>query len=236
MNALERAQLIKVTFIQESINNGFTESQAKGFFDIIIEYIEKLKNVRLNEKLTNKILDELINLSDIWESSKEESYFLTATKFSHIMSWLYKLILDDKTYWYAKLRIAQHNSQKTRMSGDNIEERYVTQKEIEELILKEEPKPIYRVRDDKKMEEIHQLLDKEVINCNPIEFIAGIEAADFNNIKIMKLDIVKDLTYRLKGIMGNIWYTDICKNMNWEKPKVSGKRKKLERILPRPQK
>ena len=51
------------------------------------------------------------------------------------------------------------------MNRFNVKDKFATNLELEELILKEEPKPIYRVRDDKKMEEIHQLLDIN-IDCN----------------------------------------------------------------------
>lgn len=242
MNATELINYKRDIFIQESIQEGFSEKQANKFFDITCNYIERLKKVRLSDSLTNEVIDELISLSEKWKT--EETYYI-ASKYSHVKKWILEVILEDKTYWYAKLHLVQYYYRKNRMNPFDLKDKIITKSELEELILKEEPKPNYRVKDDIQINEIHQLLNEKAISCDSLQFINGIEAANLNIWKIKKQNVVQDLTYRLKNVMGDDWYTDTCKNMKWKKVIVSGHKsklegnpttKKLDHILPRPKK
>lgn len=117
-----------------------------------------------------------------------------------------------------------------------------------ELYGDETPNPAknHIIRDDTQMNSVYTICkekDKEAFNCDYELFRVAIETANFNKLDIKRLNITQDLTYRLSGIMGKKWYTEVCKTMGWKKPTCSGQGKKVEddilirklnKILPRP--
>jgi len=100
-------------------------------------------------------------------------------------------------------------------------------------------------KDDSEIQNIFDHCNKDIFDCEYKTFRESIETANFNNLGIKRLNKVQYLTHRLSGIMDNVWYTDICRNMNWTKNLCSGKRDKIkdqrwtkqfEKILPLPKK
>jgi len=83
----------------------------------------------------------------------------------------------------------------------------------------------YYIKND-LMKDIYSICES-TFDCDYDTFLESIETGNFNLLKIKKYNIVKDLTYRLSSIMGNGWYTDICKTMGWEKSDCSGQGQKL---------
>lgn len=115
---------------------------------------------------------------------------------------------------------------------------------VTEFINTPEPMRFIIKFDDFKVQSIYDCV-QEAIVCDYLTFRNGIETANFKDWNIKRQNFIQEVTYRLTEQMGEIWYAEICKNMNWKKSTVSGQGKKMEddpyikrlnRILPRPKK
>lgn len=102
----------------------------------------------------------------------------------------------------------------------------------------------YIIKNDESMKNIFNICDC-AFDCDYSTFRESIETANFHRLNIKKQNIIQDLTYRLSGIMGQAWYSDVCKTMNWKKSTCSGQGQKLinnkvtknlDRTLKRPKK
>lgn len=239
MNAEKSFINKKNLFIKECFVNNFSEEQAEEIFNICLDLIRKLKEVRLSEPLTNVILENLISQTSngMW-TVKFNNYI--ANVYSYILSQIYQAINNDKTYWYSILRLGQFYNSKTKLNPIDLEGKYLTQIELEDLIFNELPTPQFRVSDDKKMNNLYDLVSGEIFDCTVEQFISSIEAAFFARSTIKSNNKAKEFVYRLHMLMGEEWYTAICKNMGWKKSDVSGRdvtfKAPLEKSLPRPNK
>lgn len=99
--------------------------------------------------------------------------------------------------------------------------------------------------DHSKIKAVYDHSNGKIFECTYATFIQSIEAVNFEIIDIKTTTKVQDLTFRLSGIMDEVWYTEICQKMNWSKGICSGQgkkykenlwTKKLDKIIPRPQK
>lgn len=100
----------------------------------------------------------------------------------------------------------------------------------------------YIIKNDDETRKIFEIC-KDAIDCDYSSFRKSIETADFNLLNIQKQNIIQDLTFRLSGMMGQEWYSEVCKKMKWKKAVCSGHgtklagnpiTNKLDRILKRP--
>lgn len=246
MNPYEYINFKKDDFKSNCIKeNGFTEAQADEFFEVICNYIERLKNVRHSEKLSEVITDELLNneRKTLWIQT-----YWTESKYRFITHWLTKAVWIDTTYYYAKIRLGQDQNRKSGCQNYDIMSELLSDSDLFQ-ILKAEANQVslaqkFIIKNDDEMFKIFTIC-KEAINCEYLTFRDAIETADFRKFEITRLNITQDLTYRLSGKMGKDWYSLVCKTMDWKKTVCSGQGKKVESdvlirklrtILPRPSK
>jgi hypothetical protein len=108
--------------------NGFSESQAHEFFDIICENIRSIEKYRSSEKRTGAIIDELI-VSSKKRHSKDTVW---GNKYEIIMVWILKAIKDDKSYQWAQKKLGQFHLSKDLQIDDPL--KIMPDAELKELI------------------------------------------------------------------------------------------------------
>lgn len=218
--------------------NRFTDSQASEYLVLIGEYIKRLEIVKKSEVQTKTIVEELIQYS---ENPKEVSQW-NVPKYKFIIHWLLKAIWIDETFYYSKIPLAQYYNRISQLNAYDVKNELKSETELYELFNSKKLITRYIIESNSQIQKIYNICRK-AYDCEFLSFREGIETANFNKMNIQKQNIVQDLTFRLSGIMGSDWYTDVCKNMKWEKSTVSGQGSKLEgnllikeldRILPRP--
>jgi len=190
-------------------------------------YIENLYPIRHSKIQTETLISEI---------EKEMDY----PKKNIITHWIFICIKDDSSFIYAYNYLNRLNNIETGVPSPPKDFN-----ETELLMSLEAPKPNKKrfiIKNDQDLNNIY-LICEQAFTIDYDAFRERIETAKFNISEIKKLNIVQDLVYRLQGILGKEWYTEVCKNMNWPKPVVSGKKQKLEsnllirkldKILPRP--
>jgi len=100
----------------------------------------------------------------------------------------------------------------------------------------------YALKDDSLLKRIYDLCEEDVFDCLYPAFLESVMAANFNTINIIRLNAMKDLTYRLSATMDKKWYEHVCLNMDWEKGDCSGRdlgtkwTSEVDKILLKPQK
>lgn len=214
MEPLKILEFLKDDIYKKSIAGSYlTPEEANNLIATLNLYIEKLRAVRNSEEYTKDILLEI---------DKLPKHISPGIKF-----WLFKLLADADSFSIAYDRISTEISTEQLV---NITQKNFSTPELIEIIEAEEnqvgsPKG-YIIRNDNEMSEIYTLC-QGAFNCEYSTFRDAIENANFNLLKIKKITLVKDLTYRLSGIMGNDWYGAVCKRMNWEKGDCSGQGQKL---------
>lgn len=212
--------------------------------------------------------DEYMNLDDQERPDPDDEDQQNET--SHIMryepgfsrrSWFYhksKKIenLDDKISYFENILLKYRQGYRSPLEPyDEYDFEKCIILEIEYLEKGKKKKEIlppqsiivqkYIIRNNDKIQSIFDISNNDIFECTYLNFIQYISAANFDEKIIKRQNLFQDLIFRLSGVMGGEWYTEICKNMKWNKSIVSGHKSKLEydllikkidRILPRPPK
>lgn len=140
----------------------------------------------------------------------------------------YRQILNIKDAISEAFQIAKNETAKTLISEPQQTEEIEQEKHI--------------IPNDSQMRLIFELC-QSAIDCDYSTFRKGIETANFEKWNVKRKNFIQHLTYRLSGLIGSVWYSEVCMKMNWTKSQCSGQGKKLEndpqinklnKILPKP--
>lgn len=184
--------------------------------DELLDFIVKRIKYNYNGNIKDivKIEDNIINMLNILDDNTDNT------------SNFYDLFTADEQDFetFNKLNIntiIKYNNYTAKLED-------VINKEIEKINPQNQNKEYvnfeYLIKDkEKNITEIHNLAtEKDVLDCTLIDFLQAIKDADFRSLKIKVNSKTKFLIYRLSIILGDKWYTQICKNMNFTKKECSG--------------
>lgn len=184
--------------------------------DELLDFIVKRIKYNYNGNIKNivKIEDNIINMLNILDDNTDNTsnFYDLFTADEQDFETFNKLNIDT---------IIKYNNYTAKLED-------VINKEIEKINPQNQNKEYvnfeYLIKDkEKNITEIHNLAtEKDVLDCNIIDFMQAIKDADFSSLNIKKLAKNKFLIYRLSIILNDKWYTQICKNMNFTKKECSG--------------
>jgi len=198
--------------------NGFSESDAENFLEITQNYIRRFKEVRNSESLTDFIVDELIRKceSQVWIGNTFES-----NKYLFLTHWITKSIWQDKTYYWAKIRLGQFHNRMSGIEAYNNKNELMSHPELYELLkakdMKKENSPKYKT-DNKFLIELYKVcFDNDIFKCTELQFLTSSANGDFSDIDFNFKTRGQYLVYHMKTMMGNDWYEDTIKSKGWTK-------------------
>lgn len=173
MNPFEFIDFKKDDLILKCTNeNGFSESQAHDIFGFIVSYIERLKNCRHSEKLTKKVVNELIEftthpIGKDWNDAK----------FNLIIHWLLKAIWEDRSYYWAKIFLGRYYNREMALLVYDVVGELMTDKELYDILKTDNiPENIKNQADADKLPDYSDLLESLK------KYIDGISAPEFSKI------------------------------------------------------
>lgn len=224
MNPLEFIEFRKDDFKHNCIEeNRFSELDAENFLVTILDYIERFKEVRKSESLTDVIVDELIRKceSQVWIGKTFES-----NKYLFLTHWITKSIWQDKTYYWAKIRLGQFHNRKSGIAAYDITNELMSHAELYELLKAENKKkqklPKY-TPDNKFLIELYRVcFDSSILKCTELQFLTSTATGDFSDIDFKVKTRGQYLIFQMKTIMGNEWYENTIKSKGWTKDDCNG--------------
>ena len=198
--------------------NGFSESDAENFLEITQNYIRRFKEVRNSESLTDFIVDELISKceSQVWIGNTFES-----NKYLFLTHWITKSIWQDKTYYWAKIKLGHFQNRLSGIEAYKIKNKLMSQTELYELLkakdIKQENFPKYKM-DNKFLIELYKVcFENDIFTCTELQFLTSSANGDFSDIDFSFKTRGQYLVYQMKIIMENGWYEDTIKSKGWTK-------------------
>lgn len=196
--------------------NGFSESDAEDFLVKIHDYIGRFKEARSSERLTNEIVDELIE--------KCESQVCNGTTFESnlylfLTNWITKSVWQDKSYCWAKIGLGQYYNRRLRMAVYDVVNAFMPVDELHELLKAENEKKqnLQKYKPDNKflLELYRVCIDNSILECTELQFLKSTANGDFSDINFSFKTRGQYLIFQMKTIMGNYWYEDTIKSRGW---------------------
>jgi hypothetical protein len=223
MNPTEYLDFRKEDFKYNCITeNRFSESDIENFLVTILDYIDRFKEVRNSESLTDVIVDELIRKceSQVWIGTTFES-----NKYLFLTHWITKSIWQDKSYYWAKIRLGQFHNRRAG-GGYDVTNELMSYAELFELLKAENKKkqklPKY-TSDNKFLIELYRVcFDNSILTCTELQFLTSTAIGDFSDIDFTFKTRGQYLVYQMKTIVGNDWYENTIKSKGWTKDDCNG--------------
>lgn len=219
MNPFEYINFRKEDFKYNCIKeNGFSESDADNFIEIINEYIKRFKEVRNSESQTEFIVDELIGKCEslIWIGNNFEG-----NKYLFLTHWIAKSIWQDKSYLWAKIRLGQFHNRKSGIAAYDVVNELMSHAELYELLKTENGKKQYLPKfkaDNTFLLELYRVcFDNSLLKCTELQFLTSTANADFSDINFSFKTRGQYLVFQMKTIMGKDWYENTIKSIGWTK-------------------
>ena len=219
MNPFEYIDFRKEDFrINCTKGNGFSELDAENFLVTIQDYIRRFKEVRNSEGLTDIIVDELIRKceSQVWIGTTFES-----NKYLFLTHWITKSIWQDKTYYWAKIRLGQFHNRKSGIAAYDIPNELMSHAELYELLkaegIKKQNLPKYKPDNKFLIELYHVCFDNSILKCTELQFLTSTAQGDFSEIDFTFKTKGQYLVFQMKSFMGNDWYESTIKSTGWTK-------------------
>lgn len=150
----------------------YSEEEANACFELISTYIERLKAVRASEKLTEKVVKEIIE-----EASTTIYGFSSGTKRELYLSWLVKALWVDSSYYWSKILLGTYQNHGIGNSRHDLRGLTMSDLELFDLL---------KAEDDSKRIAISNAttikVDNSVLLNLLSKYISGIDEVEFNYI------------------------------------------------------